>query len=90
MTYIKSCIIIIIIIDTLIYCTFKITDCPETVLILPISFRRVFSLLITFPAAFSHPSQFAFHIILLLDLIRSMWSVSSVSARTVTSGKRGR
>ena len=50
MIYSKSCIIIIIIIiiiDTLIYCIFKITDCPETVLILPSSCRQVLRQYIT-------------------------------------------
>jgi hypothetical protein len=47
MIYSKSCIIIIIIIDTLIYCIFKITDCPETVLILSSSCRQVLRQYIT-------------------------------------------
>jgi hypothetical protein len=53
MTSCKSCIIIIIIIiiDTLIYCIFKIADCPETVLILPSSYRQVLRQCITLSIA---------------------------------------
>jgi hypothetical protein len=59
MTYSKSCIIIIIIIiiviiiiiDALIYCIFKITDCPITVLILLISCRQVLRQCFTFARA---------------------------------------